>query len=200
MLAIDSARVRRGEDACQTPVFGDDCAADLMRGHVLEDHVESRARIDGVRLGHIGISNEELIAWREAHLGIESPFDIPVGENANERLTVEHRKVPDLVLDHQPASTTQAVGDIDRVRKGSHHRGNRRDMVHADCGFKPDAVEVPRFCEARRTRAGFTCARFRPGAESPASTAAAHVKRCDCRMLSTGMWIAIMESRLRSFR
>jgi len=149
MLAIDSARVRRGEDACQTPVFGHDCAADLMRGHVLEDHVESRTRIDGVRLGHIGISYEELIAWREAHLGIESPFDIPVGEDANERLTVEHRKVPDLVLDHQPASTTQAVGDIDRVRKGGHHRRNRRDMVHADCGFKPDAVEVPLFCEGK---------------------------------------------------
>lgn len=149
MLAIDSARVRRGEDACQTPVFGHDCAADLMRGHVLEDHVESRARIDGVRLGHIGISHEELIAWREAHLGIESPFDIPVGENANEHFVVEHRKVPDLVLGHQPASTTQAVGDIDRVRKGSHHRRNRRDMVHADCGFKPDAVEVPPFCEGK---------------------------------------------------
>ena len=154
MLAIDSAGVRRSEDACQTPVFGHDCAADLMRGHVLEDHVESRTRIDGVRLRHIGISNEELIAWREAHLGIESPFYIPVGENANERLTVEHRKVPDPVLDHQPASTTQAVNDIDRVRKGGHHRRNRRDMVHADCGFKPDAGRSP----AILRREG-TCAR-----------------------------------------
>lgn len=152
MLAIDSARVRRSEDACQTPVFGHDCAADLMRGHVLEDHVESRTRIDGVGLRHIGISNEELVGWREAHLGIESPFHIAVGENADKRFIVEHRKVSDPVLRHQPASTTQAVGDIDRVRKGGHHRRNGRDMVHADCGFKPDAGQVRYFAKGSDTR------------------------------------------------
>ena len=47
-------------------------------------------------------------------------------------------------------------------------------MLTADSSPMPSKSR--QFAKGRRTRAGFKCARFRPGAESPASTAAAHVK------------------------
>ena len=178
-----------------------------MRRHVLEDRVESRTRIDGVRLRHIASRTRSSSRGGRPISGSRA-FYIPVGENANERLTVEHRKMPDLVLDHQPPSTTQAVSDIDRVRKGGHHRRNRRDMVHADCGFKPDAGSKSAILRREGTLAGFKCSRFRSGAKSPAAVPQSCSRRmamnprktCDCRMLSTGMWIAIMNERLRMYR
>jgi hypothetical protein len=73
-------------------------------------------------------------------------------------------------------------------------------MVHADWGFKPDAVEVPPFCE------GKAHTRRVQARTIPHRCGKSRIDRCcsrktlRLRMLSTGMWIAIMESRLRSFR
>src|SRR5688572_23796860 len=72
MLAIDSAGVRRSEDACQTPRVWSRlrCRPDAppcTRGPRREPYSDRRRTAQT----H-SISNEELIAWREAHLGIES--------------------------------------------------------------------------------------------------------------------------------
>jgi len=133
MLAVGLTRVGRGEDASETTVLRDERAANVMRDHVFENRIEPRTTIDGIRFRHVDIADEELIPRRQANLGIERPFQIPVREDADKHVTVQHRKVPDLVFNHQPVRMAHTVADIDRAGKGCHERRNGRNVVHTVC-------------------------------------------------------------------
>ena len=67
-------------------------------------------------------------------------------------------------------------------------------MLTADSSPMP--VEVPLFCEGKAHPRRVHVRTIPSRCVKSRIDAAAHVKPCDCRMLSTRMWIALMESRL----
>lgn len=120
MLAVHPTGIGCGEDASNTSVLGDDGAPDVMRGHVLQDNVQGRAGIDTVGLGHIHVTHEELVERRQSERWIEGSFEIPVCQDAHERMFPEHRQVPDVVLHHHGARMAQRVVGVDCMWKWGH--------------------------------------------------------------------------------
>jgi hypothetical protein len=133
MLAVGLTRVGRGEDACQTTVLRDEHAADVMRDHVFENFIEPRTAIDDIRLRHVDIVDEQLIPRRQGRPRDRPPVSHLGPRRRRQACDVQYRKVSDLVFDHPPVRMTHAVADIDRARKGGHHRRNGRNVVHAVC-------------------------------------------------------------------
>ena len=64
MLAQNPAGVRRGKDAGQPAVTGDESAPHVPVGHFLEYAVERLAHVDGEGVRHEDIANKQLVLRR----------------------------------------------------------------------------------------------------------------------------------------
>ena len=109
MPAKHTARVRGGEDAHEMAVLGDQRAADVLGGHVLEHVVERLARIDDCTARPEHVANEQLLLRRQAEAWVERPLQVPVSQHADERVAPVHGQMPDLVTDHDLSRVEEAV-------------------------------------------------------------------------------------------
>ena len=80
------------------------CSSTMSRG-VLESTTYA--------IGNVDVADEELVARGEADGGIERPLQVAVRQDSDERLLTQHRKMPDLMLDHERARAPQALVEID---------------------------------------------------------------------------------------
>jgi hypothetical protein len=119
--------VAAGDDADQLASMQDGQSADAMPPQELDRRGERRARLDrdhvvahdlfdGIGIGEL-VDRPRPVDHHARRIGVS---DVAIGDDADELAVVEHRKLVDAVLGHDPPGDADAVEHFDREHLFSH--------------------------------------------------------------------------------
>src|SRR5262245_59396085 len=109
MSTEEPSRVSQRENAHQAAILSHQRAPDVLRRQMFEDAIDRLTHVDDVGVRNEDIANEQLLFPGQSEGGLERSLEVAVRQHANESVAILHRKMTNLVLNHQGSGCQHAL-------------------------------------------------------------------------------------------